>query len=176
MKEVFKEYAEAIYSLAAETHSEDEYLYGMRLIYKSLKKNPEYAVILDAPSISKSERLSLIDKTFSNDVCEHVLSLLKILCEKGMVSDFAEIYKEFSQMYLYFAAASKAKVISAVPLKTAEKLEMQKKLEKLSGRAVSIKYTVDPEILGGVIVEMEGKVIDGSLRRKLKEIKEVIKR
>ncbi|MGN0634410.1 MAG: ATP synthase F1 subunit delta [Oscillospiraceae bacterium] len=175
MKEVFKEYAEAIYSLAAETHSEDEYLYGMRLINRALKKNPEYAVILDAPSISKSERLSLIDKTFSNDVCEHVLSLLKILCEKGLVGNFGEVYDEFAYMYLYFASAARAKVISAVPLNTTEKKELHSKLEKLSGRVVSVRYEVDPEILGGVIVEIEERIIDGSLRKKLKEIKEVIK-
>ncbi|MCQ2460140.1 MAG: ATP synthase F1 subunit delta [Ruminococcus sp.] len=175
MKEIYKEYASAIYSLAAENRKEAEYLYGMRLINNELNRNPDYAMILNAPSISKSDRLSLIEKAFSGKVTEHVLSLLMLMCERGCTDHFSEVYEVFAQMYLNFASAAKADVTSAVPLDSSEKAVLRKKLEKMSGRAVSINYIVDPSIIGGMIVELEGRVIDGSLKNRLKEIKEVIK-
>ena len=51
---------------------------------------------------------------------------------------------------------------------------MKQKLEKISGQTVLLDRTVDPSLMGGVVVEMNGRVMDGSLRRRLRAVKEVM--
>ena len=65
---------------------------------------------------------------------------------------------------------------SAVSLTDRECIELTKKLEKISGNTVSLDCHVDPSLIGGVIVEMNGRVMDGSLRHRLREVKDVINR
>ena len=59
-------------------------------------------------------------------------------------------------------------------LTESEKIKVQEKLYTLTGQSAMIRYTVDPKILGGIIIETDDRIIDGSVRRRLKEIKEVM--
>ena len=71
---------------------------------------------------------------------------------------------------------SHALVKSAEPLTDEEKAKLIAKLEKVSGKSVDAEYRIDKSILGGVVVEMEGTIIDGSLKHRLESVKEVITR
>ena len=63
---------------------------------------------------------------------------------------------------------------SAVELTEAEKAALTEKLGKKLGRTIHLECSVDPSLLGGLVVNVDGKVIDGSLKHKLQEIKEVM--
>ena len=65
-------------------------------------------------------------------------------------------------------------VTSAVPLKEAEAVALRAKLEKKLARKVTLQFRVNPELIGGIRVEADGRVIDGIIRNKLDEIKEVM--
>ena len=69
---------------------------------------------------------------------------------------------------------SVARVVSSVPLTLEEKKRLKARLEKMSGRKVSLECSVDKSLLGGLVVEMDGKVINGSLRQRLDEMKDVM--
>ena len=88
--------------------------------------------------------------------------------------EFGRITAEYAALLDQMNRISAAEVRSAVPLSPAEKDKLRKKLEKLTGHSVVMTYTEDPSLLGGVVVEVDGKVIDGSVRTKLRQVKEVI--
>jgi F-type H+-transporting ATPase subunit delta len=67
-----------------------------------------------------------------------------------------------------------ARVTSAVALKPEEAEALRTKLEKRFGRKMTLDCQVDPSLLGGIRVETEGRVLDGTLRARLQEIKEVM--
>ena len=67
-----------------------------------------------------------------------------------------------------------ANVISAVPLSEEEKADLIRSLEKKYMCRVSANYSVDASLIGGLIVDVDGNVLDGSLRRRLQEVKDVI--
>jgi F-type H+-transporting ATPase subunit delta len=69
-----------------------------------------------------------------------------------------------------------ATVVSAVELNETEKAALKQRLEKNSGNTVMLECTVDPSILGGLIVTVNGTVTDGSLRHRLREVKDVMSR
>ena len=103
-----------------------------------------------------------------------MLSFLKLLCEKRHIGEFAECVKDYNAMYDEILDISNARVTSAVELNEDEKASLKEKLEKISGNKTLIEYTVDKSIIGGLIVEMDGKIMDSSLRKHLKDVKDVI--
>ena len=65
-------------------------------------------------------------------------------------------------------------ILRMMALKESEMVALRAKLEKKLGRTVTLQCRVSPELIGGVRVEVDGRVIDGSIRNKLDEIKEVM--
>ena len=82
--------------------------------------------------------------------------------------------REFELMYRESVRESRASVVSAAPLSEEEKAKLVASLEKRSGRRVRPEYRVDPSLLGGLVVEMDGTRMDGSLRQRLRDVKEAM--
>ena len=174
MAEISREYAEALFMLAAESNKADEYGEALGLLENAFCENPEYILFLSSRSIPQSERIGAIDEAFSDKLPEEVVSYLKLLCEKGRIPYFSESVCEYKKLLDASKRVTTAKVTSAVELTEEEKIRLTEKLEKNSGCKVSMEYFIDESLLGGMIVETDGKVIDGSLRTRLRNIKEVI--
>ena len=174
MTEVSKEYGTALFMLACENNKKEEYADALLKLEEVFLETPEYQEFLASPSIPLSERLCAIDNAFSKNIPEEVLSYLKLLCEKGRISCFNDSLKEYTALYDESKKISNAKVVSAVELNEEEKKKVCEKLENMLKTTVEIEYATDPSLLGGILIETEGKVLDGSLRTRLHDIKEVI--
>ena len=175
MTEISKEYAVALFSLARE--KEDRilpYRDALRRILSAFEEQPEYISLLSSPSIPIRERRALIEQAFADSVPEQVLSFTELLCEKGHLRLFENCVKEYEELCRAASSVSSARVVSAVPLTDGEKTTLIAKLEKFSGHRVEAHYETDETLIGGVTVYMDDTVIDGSLRRKLKQVKEVL--
>lgn len=174
MTDASKEYAVALFTLAVEEQLEKTISDGLYTVSKLMQETPEYLDFLASPNIPICERLNAIDEAFSKGVHEYVASFLKILCQNGNIRSFHKCVSEFEELNHAADGISKAKVISAVPLNESEKIKLKEKLESFCGHDVIMECECNSAILGGVIVHIDGKVLDGSLRRRLHDIKEVI--
>ncbi len=174
MTDAAKEYAVALFTLAKEESLEEEISKSLGEIAAILRKTPEYLDLLASPNIPIAERIDTIDKAFSGSVHEYTASFLKLLCKKGHIRQFHRCVSVYEELYRGDKGISAARVISAAPLTKEEKDALKKKLEHISGHSVIMEYSRNRDIIGGVIVHMDGRVIDGSLRRRLHDIKEVI--
>lgn len=172
MTEIAKEYAAALFELAEETGGEKEVLQALETIQAAFEENPEYAILLDSPNIPLRERKECIQNAFGKAMPATVLSFTEILCEKGHIDRFCDCAEEYKLLYLEKSGVAAAKIISAVPLTEQEKQTLIQRLQTGQKQTVTAEYEIDESILGGVIVQMDGRIIDGSLRRRLKEIKE----
>lgn len=174
MNETSKEYSTALFTLAVEEGLEKTVSDDLKSISRLLRETPEYLDFLSSPNISVQERINAIDEAFSGNIHEYVVSFLKILCKKGAARHFHKCVAEYEELYHASKGISTAKVISAVPLKKDEKEKLKKKLESFCGHSVIPEYSCNKAILGGMIIHIDGRVLDGSLRRRLHDIKEVI--
>lgn len=174
MTEISKEYAEALFALACETGEENETAAALEMVAAQFNQYPEYMELLSSPGISLRERMEVISRTLSGTVPEYVASWMQLLCEKGRISLFSRCLEDYRVLLNTRNACSNAKVTSAVPLTQEEMAALKQKLEKISGNTVLLSCTTDPALLGGAVVEMDGKIIDGSLRHRLHEVKEVM--
>ena len=174
MTEQSKDYAEALYALAAETGEEAACLEGLTLAAALLEEHPAYRELLANPAIPAAERSALLEEALSGAVPEQVLSFLGLLCAHGRIRGLEACLTEYRRLYQASIALSTATVTSAVALTEAQRVRLQQKLEALTGHTVVLECTVDEALLGGLTVQIDGKVLDGSLRRRLHEVKEVI--
>lgn len=176
MDDMSKAYGTAIFALACEMNAKDEYSDALDTVLCAVEENPAYLELLSSPGIPLAERLGVLDEAFGSVLPEHVLSFVKLLCEKGHIRSFSGCVREFRKLLEASRRILTARVTSAVALTDEEVRRLTEKLEKLSGNTVVPELFVDASLLGGMIVEMDGKVMDGSLRSRLHEVKEVMSR
>ena len=169
-----KEYATALFTLAMEQGAEKKFAAALESAVKALREAPDYEDFLCAPNIPMTERLLSLQTVFGGRVPEDVLSFLKLICEKGRVRSLEACLHEYMKLYNESKAISWAHVKSAIPLTPEQKTALRLKLEKQSGRNVLLECSIDSTLLGGIVVEMDGKILDGSIRRRLQEVKEVM--
>ena len=172
---VAKEYSEALFILACEGKKEKEYLDELKLTESLISENPEYMLLLSSPNVKTEEKLSVLENTFSNHLSESVMSFLLLLCEKGRITDLKLCVDDYERLYNEKCKILVARVTSSVELTEGEKEKIRIMLQKKRGVMVELICKVDKSILGGVIIETEDTVIDGSLKTKLRNVKEVMK-
>lgn len=176
MTEISKEYAEALFALGMENDETAEYAELLEEVSDILRENPAYMDLLRSPNIARSERILAVEAAFGSSMPEYMLSFLKLLVEKGRIGDFEECVAEYMKLYDASKMRVIAKVTTAIEMTSNEKIKLTEKLEKMSGKGVIVENVVDKSVIGGMIVEMDGKIIDGSLKRRLRDVKDVISR
>ena len=174
MNDIGKEYGAAIFMLACEKNAKNEYADSLKKLKIVFDENPEYESFLSSPSIALGERLKAIEAAFSDAVEPDVLSYLQLMCEKGRICCFLSSVEEYMALLDASMRISNAKVRSAVELTEDEKQRLKSKLEKIYEGEVNLEYAVDKSLLGGLVVEVDGKIMDGSLRHRLRDVKEVM--
>lgn len=176
MKKISKEYAEALFMLAGEENKESQYDEELTLICDVLCENPQYYDFLTAPQISYEEKENAIKEAFGDSISENILSFLMLLLRRGRIRLLQSCAQEYKKLLDFSKNVSKAVVKSAVELTDSEKQLLLEKLEKMSGRTVLIDYVKDESLIGGLLISIDGKVIDGSIKTRLEDVKDVIKR
>jgi F-type H+-transporting ATPase subunit delta len=174
MKDVAKEYAQALFALGCESGEHRDFMAALSDIAAQLEQYPEYLALLASPALTLGERMDALSRVLGEDYPAHVRSFLQLLCEKRRMRSFPTCVKEYGRLLDAKERMLTAHVRSAFELTEQQKNALRVKLERVSGAHVTLECQVDASLLGGVIVEMDGRVMDGSLRRRLQEIKEVI--
>ena len=169
-----REYAEALFELAAQAGVTEETSEGLETVVSALLQTPEYRALLASPAIGKEERLAALDEAFRGKIPDVLLAILRMMVSRGHVSALNGMARDYEELARGYRGESIAVVTSAVPLKEAETVALRAKLEKKLGRKIILRCAVNPALIGGVRVEVDGRVIDGSIRNKLDEIKEVM--
>lgn len=160
--------------LAAENGATDLFDKDLDIILETVKENPRYMELLSSPVIPIEERKSIIEAAFGGFVCRDAVSFLKLLCERKHIGGLSDCVKEYKAMLDESKKISTARVRSAVELDEKQKAALIRKLEKKSGHRVVMEYAVDKSIIGGLTIELDGKIMDASLNKHLRDIKDVI--
>ena len=170
-------YGESLYDLAAEEKQEQDILTEMQGVGTLLRENPKYAA-LSEPSIPKEKRLELLDQAFRGEIRPYLLNFLKLITERGLLFQYAGMCRAFERRYNEAHNIAVALVRTAAALDESEKTKLREALEKQSGKQVVLNEQVDASLRGGIVVEMDGKTLDGSVAGRLlairKKVEEIV--
>lgn len=167
-------YAEALFMLAREENLIEQFYEGLRFAERVFCETPEYLQFLSTPSIPKSERSKALFDAFDGKIHQHVLSFLQLICEHGKAQQFFDCANEFYRLREWAQGTVEAVVKSAVELTDSQKTGLIKSLEQRTGKKVTLKCVIDNTLLGGIAVELDGELLDGSIKQNLKRAREVI--
>ena len=169
-----KEYAEALFSLSEELGTTEAVRSDALDVSLAFTENPKYIDLCDTPAIAIADKLSLIGDALGS-VNESVRNLVMILAERHSVRLFPEIAKEYCALYNDSRNILEAEAVSAEPLSDSQLSAIKEKLEKKTGKTVTVRNTVDRSILSGVILRYMGIQLDGSLKARLSQIEKSLK-
>ncbi len=170
MTQTARVYGGSLYELAAEETLTEPIREQMILVRDLFTQNPDYLALLCEPSIAKRERIDLIETAFGSRAERYLVSFLKLLCEKGILREYAGCCEEFTRRYNADHNIAEAVVISAVPLDDAQTAALKEKLEKQSGKTICLSQKIDPSVVAGLREEIEGKQLDGTVQGRISGI------
>lgn len=174
MRQTDKEYAEALFMLSVEDGMQEEYLDALLDAKKVVEENPDYIDFLLSPAVPLKERIDAIEEAFAEALPENVVSYIKLLCEKGRINELISSINEYIKLSSALMNKAYAHIYSAVALSDEQKSALVLKLEKITGKTIEPEYTIDSALIGGIKIEIEGKIYDGSIKTRLRDIKDVI--
>lgn len=178
MTQTARLYGGSLYDLAVEEKLADTILEQMQEIRDIFRENSDYVKLLSEPSLPKEERIKLIEEAFGGQAERYLVNFIKLLCERGLLGEYAGCCEAFTRRYNAEHGIAEAVVTSAVALSEIQMTALREKLEKISGKKVSLVQKTDPSVLAGLRVELEGKQLDGTVQGRLsgisKKLSEII--
>lgn len=166
-----KRYAKAIFDDVLVKGTLEAVNKDMQLLEKTVEDSKELKVFLKNPIIKSAKKVAVLTQLFGGKVSDEALSMIHLLIEKGREGYLGDIAGSFNRLYNEYNNILEVKITTAVPLDNAtEELVKKAIYSKVGNKQLIINATIDPDILGGFIIDLGNKVFDASLRNKLSNI------
>ena len=174
MTELSREYGEGLYLLCVEEGLAEQALEELTALKTLFRENPDFCRLVSNHSLSKQERVGILDKALRDQVHLYVLNFLKILCERGAVSEFDGCVEALRTFYSRDNRVVEAVATTSGALSEEQRTQLLEKLRSMTGKKIQLTEKVDPAVMGGVLLEMEGKRYDNTLRHRINTMRQVL--
>jgi ATP synthase F1 delta subunit len=136
-----------------------------------LDKEPDLLAFLNTPAIAAGEKKDVISKIFQGKICDELLNLIYILVDKRRTRHFTKIIKVYKDLVNKEEGFSYGRVLSVKPLDEARLRRIEEQTGKLLKLNVKLENVTAPDLIGGVKIYIDGKIIDASVKSRLKDLK-----
>ncbi len=164
-----RRHAQAVFQIALEKKALERWQSDLKIMAQVMLE-PGFYALLENPGFHFSEKVVLLKQKLAN-ISPEALNLAFLLVDKGRLRILPEIIDEFDRMLDAHYGIEKVEVITAFPLSDAEKEGIRKNMEALLSKKVVLDSKVQANIVGGLVIKIGDKLIDGSLVTKLKTLK-----
>ena len=167
-------YAEALLALAEEGHAADAVGDELRTVATEVvAKSPDVAAFLDNPAIAAKTKLPVLGAAFgsASDLFKKFLDVLTRNHRLGLLRDIQAAYQGIRDRQ---AGRVRVLVRTAAPLNEAQTSELQQTLAGRLGKQPVLAVRVEPELLGGLVVQVGDRVYDSSVRTRLDSLKNTL--
>ena len=160
-----RRYAQAAFSIASEKNEIDRWLSELSIVTNILN-NDECLTFFDAEQVPIDVKLDGIKKLFSKNT-SLVQNLISLMVVRKDISNFMEVNNIFVSMSDEFKGVVRVNITTAVPINKEDLEQIVKKLENKENKKIIIDKKIDKNILGGIVVRIGDKLIDGSTKNKI---------
>ena len=144
-------------------------------VHQVLSDNEELDRLLTHPKISKEEKKSVLEHVFKGRVSDDVLGFLLLLVEKDRYTEFSDIVAYFTAKVREYKNIGTATVTSAFPVTEAQKKQIEEKLLATTDyTAFEMEYQTDPSLIGGIVIRIGDRIVDGSVRNQLSQMVKIL--
>lgn len=165
-------YAKSLIDLANERDQLNEVYNDMMFLQSVCNSNRDFIAVLQSPVIKEDKKNKIIEAVTKGRVSELTSSFIRLLGAKTRESNLPEIIAAFIEQYNKIRGVHKVKITTANELSEEMKESFISRIKKFNGIGnIELQTVVNEKLIGGFVLEMEGKLVDASILRDLKDIK-----
>ncbi|MHB8104819.1 MAG: ATP synthase F1 subunit delta [Dehalococcoidales bacterium] len=164
-----RRYAQAVFEIALEKNELEQWQTDLQKVVAAVSDG-DFLAALESPKIKFEDKSRFIAERLGA-INPLTINLTLLLISRSAIGIIGEIAREYKNLLDMHRGIKGADVITAVPIDAMEKIKLAAKLGEMVDARVEITPQVDPEILGGMVVRVGGKLLDGSTRSKLVALK-----
>jgi len=169
-------YARALFEASDEQGSLDRVSLELSGVGKLEEADPAFLRFLVSPRVPTEHKLEFLRAVFAPRVAPMTLHFLELLIHKKRITILPEIVDAFDKLMEEHRNVLRAQVFTAVPLSPDAEGRLKSGLDRLTGKNVVLEKRIDPYVLGGVVVHLGNRILDGSLRNGLRILSETLHR
>jgi len=166
-------YAAALYQAAEEEGRIDEVRRDLGEFVEAMEASDELRRVLVAEEVSDAHKKEVLLE-LTEGGSELMRNFMRLMVDKSRESELEEAYKAFIDLVEEAQGLIHVEVVSAVPLTAPLQQALRARIESSLHKNVELTLTVDTEILGGLRLRIGDRVVDGSVRRRLEKLREVL--
>ncbi|HBV86722.1 ATP synthase F1 subunit delta [Desulfosporosinus sp.] len=170
-----RRYSQALFEIASDTGL-DQIDVDLRELTKMVEENREVKDTLLHPHISVSDKKSIMDKLMGKDFGDITRRFLYLLIDRRRAYLLPAIQREFTRLADEARQVVEAKITSAIALSSAQLDELKKAIVRMTGKDVRVITDVRAELIGGVIIQIGDRVIDGTISHSLEKMRENLRK
>lgn len=170
--EVIDGYATALLAVARAEGDVDGITDELFRVAQVFTSSEELRGTLGDPRVPIDRKLGVVSDLLDSRASDATISLVEMLVATGRIGDFGAIADAMTEKAAAAEEQVVAEVRSAVPLDDATVDRLAEKLADVTGKSISVRTVVDPDVIGGVVARVGDTVFDGSVRNRLQELRE----
>ena len=158
-------------AVGQDTGKVDELVEQLAGFVAAVDSLPKFQAALESPRISVADKEAMIQKAVGGKVSKDLLNFLKVIGRKGRFDCLGAISGSARKMHDEMAGRAQATLTTASDVDDSIVQGIAAKLEKIIGKKVTLTASVDPEIIGGMVVRVGDTVYDGSVANQLRQVR-----
>ena len=169
---VASKYAKALFAVAQRAGLLDAVQQELHQLRDLMEENPELRQVLEHPRMEPSRKKSLLRRVLGEHVSELTLDFLSLLVDKKRAEALLTAVQEFDRLLDEARKIQRAEVRSAIPLPDDLADALTQKLADLTGKQIILSRVIEPELIGGLVIHVAGRLIDGSIASHLDAVRD----
>ncbi|PSR24575.1 MAG: ATP synthase F1 subunit delta [Sulfobacillus thermosulfidooxidans] len=162
-----KPYAKALFELAKDNQLVDKIQTDLEFVIQTIEGSKDLQGFLYHPQVSHEAKRETLKRIFGDSVHPLVLQFLQLVMDKGREHLLAGICDEFNKLVEIDHGIVEAHVESAVPLTAEQQAQFAERLGHTMGKKIKIIAHVNPALIGGAVIRVGDRVLDGSVLRRM---------
>jgi F-type H+-transporting ATPase subunit delta len=163
-------YARALFQAAQEADRVDAVASDLAALARAMDDVPELRAFLRNPQIDPAGKAEVLEQ-LTQEGDELVRNFVRLTAEKGRAGELSEISAELDALVAQAQNRLTVELTTAHELSDAEAKSIVGQIEKASGRTVEASRTVDPDLIGGIVLRIGSHLADGSVRGRLERLR-----
>jgi F-type H+-transporting ATPase subunit delta len=169
---VSKRYAHALFGAAQVEGVIEPLLSDLESLEAMNAADPRLVRFLESPRELDENKRAMVEKLFHGRTIDLFVRFLLLLLKKKRVACLFDVLRAYRELVEEYQGIAEARVTTALPLPADLSDRLRAELERLFGKKVRIRPRIDPRIIGGLFVVIEGKIIDRSIRSELQKLRD----
>ena len=165
-------YAKSLLGVSQESGNLDQVLEELDSFTNAISKLDRVRQTLESPRVPTQHKVGMVDKIADKSGCSDVFKrFLKVLVEKGRFDCLSAVRQSAQKMHDEMAGRLEARVVTAEAIDDGLTTKIEKQLSSHFGKEVKVKTSIDPSIIGGMVVRVGDTVFDSSVANELRRVR-----